>query len=104
MGSGSKFELGRPIGEMRLDDQPIEVFERPADLPEDPIMAQICEQHMLLGRRARMMNEFWIAGAHFPETEEEQVICVQFSCPGQSMFRKRCRLKLTQYDTDGTYK
>jgi hypothetical protein len=101
MVSGSRFELGEPLGEMHVDGKPIEVFERPADIPEDSEKAQICEGHMLEGRRAEMMNEFWFLGVHFPETGQEQVICLQFSCPGQSKFRERCRLKLAQYDTNG---
>lgn len=98
----SSMELftGEPSGRANLNGQPIEVYQT-MDLPEDPTILEACTQHLSEGRGADLVGSFWMAGCDFPEPEEPQVIGFEISCPGASRFRKQCRLKLTQYDTDG---
>lgn len=90
-----------PIGIMKLNGNPIELYEENGDLPDSPKKREVCRSHHAEGRVDEMMNDFIPAGAHFPESNEPQVIRTQFSCKGVSCILKKCGLTLTQYDAEG---
>lgn len=99
------FENGSPtaikIGESSINDQTMGVYMEPFDLPEHEVKRSVCEDHVISGTCSEMMDDFWIAGCNFDKSVEEGIIRVEFSCVGQSALRKKCRMKLTQYDAEG---
>lgn len=88
-------------GQSSLSGRPMDVYVEPFDFPENEAKRSICDQHVEVDTCAEMMSEFWMLGCDFDKALEEGVVRVEFSCLGQSALRKRCRLKLTQYDIDG---
>ncbi len=89
------------IGEKMLDTQSVGVYVEPFDLPEHEPKRSVCEDHIITGIHDEMMNEFWVEGCAYDIPLEERVVRVGFSCIGQSALRKKCRMKLTQYDAEG---
>jgi len=81
---------------------PVEVLAAQLGLPDDPAKRAECEQHVSEGRDVDLVNDFWMAGCHFPEENAtDQTIRYQIACSGTRRFGKKCRLTLTQFDTDG---
>jgi len=89
------------IGNSALNDQQMEVYAEPDELPCNPERRAHCERHLETGLQAEMMSDFWMAACDFDKALEEGVVRVQFSCAGLSRVMNKCRLTLTQYDSEG---
>lgn len=92
---------GDSVGQIRLNNTPIEVYQDPINLPCDETKRTICEDHIAKGLDSEVVGEFWMNGCDFPKKGDEQMVRLQLSCAGLSKFRKHCRLTLTQYDRNG---
>jgi|SRR5690606_19984787 len=78
----------------------LDVYEEPMQLPEGK-KSSTCDKHIANGLCSDMIGDFWLQGCDFPRAEEEGLIRIEFSCIGPSALKRRCRMKLTQYDVNG---
>ncbi len=88
-----------PFGSMTLNGNEIIHHMDVLDFPDKP-KNETCIEHLEEGAASDLLDEFMLAGCHFPKPGEEQMIRTAFVCPGPSMLKK-CRLKLVQADAEG---
>lgn len=91
----------RRFGVAALNDQSMDLYAEPDQLPDDSERRAICQRHMASGLSAEMMRDFWVQGCDFGTAAQEGVVRVEFSCNGLSRVLGKCRLTLTQYDAAG---
>lgn len=90
------------IGETRLNEDTMDLYMVETSLPENTKKLEVCADHIAEGAMDELMSDFWIGGCDFDAGRRDSEITIGLSCAGQSLFRKKCRLTLRQFDPDGT--